>query len=77
MTVVDTDEEGSVLNMEVIALAAQFKGGRGLNMVVSVKQGSFLKNGTFETSQLCNEVLKKCMTKERLKVCVCFDCTFC
>ena len=71
LTVVDTDEEGSVLNSEVIALAAQFKGGRGLNMVVSVKPGSFLRNGTFEASQLCNEVLKKCMEKERLKVCLC------
>jgi hypothetical protein len=68
LTVVDTDEGGSVLNMEVIALAAQFKGGRGLNMVVSVKPGSFLRNGTFEASQLCNETLKKCMEKERLKV---------
>jgi hypothetical protein len=28
--------------MEVIALAAQFKGGRGLNMVASAKPGSFL-----------------------------------
>eukprot|EP00804_Cyclotella_cryptica_P025102 CCRYP_012971-RA/>CCRYP_012971-RA protein AED:0.03 eAED:0.02 QI:237/0.66/0.75/1/1/1/4/104/1158 len=67
LTVVDTDEDGKVLNMEVIALAAQFKGGRGLNMVVSVKPGSFLHKGTFETSQHCNETLKKCMETERLK----------
>lgn len=67
LTVVDTDDEGAVLNMEVIALAAQFKGGRGLNMVVSVKDGSFLRNGTFESSQHCNETLKKFMEKERLK----------
>lgn len=65
---VDTDEDGKVLNMEVIALAAQFKGGRGLNMVVSVKPGSFLQKGTFEASQHCNEILKKCMETERLKV---------
>jgi hypothetical protein len=68
LTVVDTDEEGTPLNMEVIALAAQFKGGRGLNMVVSVKHGSFLQNGTFEAAKHCNETLKKCMEKERLKV---------
>lgn len=68
LTVVDTDEDGKPLNTELIALAAQFRGGRGLNMVVSIKNGSFLNEGTFETSQHSNEMLKKYMEKERLQV---------
>ena len=32
------------LTPSALGLAAQFKGGRGLNMVVSVKQGSYLRS---------------------------------
>lgn len=68
LTFVDTDEEGTPLSPEVLALAAQFRGGRGLNIVVSIKHGSYLRKGAYETSLLCSENLKKCMTKERLEV---------
>lgn len=68
LTFVDTDEEGVPLSQEVLALAAQFRGGRGLNIVVSIKKGSYLRKGTFEISQHCSENLKKCMEKERLQV---------
>lgn len=68
LTFVDTDEEGVPLSPEVLALASQFKGGRGLNIVVSIKHGSYLRKGTFELSQHCSENLKKCMEKERLQV---------
>jgi len=67
LTFVDTDEEGRPLSSEVLALAAQFRGGRGLNIVVSIKHGSYLRKGTFEISQHCSENLKKCMEKERLQ----------
>jgi len=67
LTFVDTDEEGTPLSSEVLALAAQFRGGRGLNIVVSIKHGSYLRKGTFEISQHCSENLKKCMEKERLQ----------
>jgi len=67
LTFVDTDEEGAPLSSEVLALAAQFRGGRGLNIVVSIKHGSYLRKGTFEISQHCSENLKKCMEKERLQ----------
>ena len=68
LTLVDTDEEGTPLSQEVLALAAQFRGGRGLNIVVSIKHGSYLRKGTFEISQRCSEKLKKFMEKERLQV---------
>ena len=68
LTLVDTDEEGTPLAQEVLALAAQFRGGRGLNIVVSIKHGSYLRKGTFEISQRCSEKLKKFMEKERLQV---------
>ncbi|KAL7539584.1 hypothetical protein ACHAXR_009410 [Thalassiosira sp. AJA248-18] len=67
LTFVDTDDEGVPLSPEVLALAAQFRGGRGVNIVVSIKHGSYLRKGTFEASQHCNENLKKCMEKERLQ----------
>jgi len=68
LTLVDTDEEGAPLNSDVLALAAQFRGGRGLNIVVSIKHGSYLRKGMFEISQHCSENLKKCMEKEHLQV---------
>lgn len=68
LTFADTDEEGSPLSPEVLALAAQFRGGRGVNIVVSIKHGSYLQKGTFELSRHCSENLKKCMEKERLQV---------
>lgn len=67
LTFADTDEEGSPLSPEVLALAAQFRGGRGVNIVVSIKHGSYLQKGTFELSRHCSENLKKCMEKERLQ----------
>lgn len=67
LTFVDTDEEGTPLSPEVLALAAQFRGGRGLNIVVSIKNGTYLHKGAFEMSQYCSENLKKCMEKERLQ----------
>ena len=67
LTFVDTDDAGVPLSAEVLALAAQFRGGRGLNIVVSIKQGSYLRKGTFEISQHCSENLKKCMERERLQ----------
>ena len=68
LTFVDTDAKGVPLSPEVLALAAQFRGGRGVNIVVSIKRGSYLQKGTFELSQHCSENLKKCMEKERLQV---------
>ena len=68
LTFVDTDEEGVPLSSEVLALASQFQGGRGLNIVVSIKQGSYLRKGTYEFAQHCNETLKESMSKERLQV---------
>jgi hypothetical protein len=50
--------------MEVIALAAQFKGGRFEYDGVG-QTGVFFRNETFEASQLCNETLKKCRLKVR------------
>eukprot|EP00571_Detonula_confervacea_P014526 CAMPEP_0172308272 /NCGR_PEP_ID=MMETSP1058-20130122/8924_1 /TAXON_ID=83371 /ORGANISM="Detonula confervacea, Strain CCMP 353" /LENGTH=1273 /DNA_ID=CAMNT_0013020651 /DNA_START=35 /DNA_END=3856 /DNA_ORIENTATION=- len=67
LTFVDTNEEGAPLSPEVLALAAQFRGGRGLNIVVSIKHGSYLRKGTFEISQHCSANLKKWMEKERLQ----------
>jgi len=67
LTVVDTNDVGTPLSNEGLALASQFKGGRGLNMVVSIKHGSFLNPMTFELSQQCNARLKACMEKERLR----------
>lgn len=67
LTFVDTDQEGKPLSPEVLALASQFKGGRGLNIVVSIKHGSYLRKGTFDISQHCSENLKKSMEKERLQ----------
>lgn len=68
LTLVDTNDDGTPLSTEVLALASQFRGGRGLNMVVSIKDGSFLHDGIFELSQQCNAALKRCMEKERLQV---------
>ena len=68
LTFVDTDEDGVPLSSEVLALASQFQGGRGLNIVVSIKQGSYLRKGTYEFAQHCNETLKESMGKERLQV---------
>ena len=68
LTFVDTDEEGAPLSPEVLALAAQFRGGRGLNIVVSIKHGSYLRRGTYEISHRCSENLKKYMERERLQV---------
>ena len=69
MTVVNTNQDGVPLSSEVLSLAAQIgKGGRGLNIVVSIKQGSYLNKGTFEFSQLCTQNLKRCMEFERLQV---------
>lgn len=68
LTVVDTDEGGYPLQSEVLALAAQLQKGRGLNVVISIKDGSFLGNGVFEKSQQCKTTLKKFMEKERLTV---------
>jgi len=67
LTFVDTDEKGVPLSSEVLALASQFQGGRGLNIVVSIKQGSYLRQGTYEFAQHCNETLKESMGKERLQ----------
>lgn len=67
LTIVDTNKGGVPLSPEMLALAAQFRGGRGLNIVVSIKHGSYLQKGTFEISQHCSENLKKCMEKERLQ----------
>ncbi len=69
LTVVNTNQDGVPLSSEVLSLAAQIgKGGRGLNIVVSIKQGSYLNKGTFEFSQLCTQNLKSCMEFERLQV---------
>ncbi len=72
LTVVDTDEGGYPLQSEVLALAAQLQKGRGLNVVISIKDGSFLGNGVFEKSQQCKATLKEFMEKERLTVSVKF-----
>jgi potassium/chloride transporter 4/5/6 len=68
LTVVDTDGEGYPLQSEVVALAAQLQKGKGLNVVISIKDGSFLGDGIFEKSQQCKKTLKKFMEKERLAV---------
>jgi hypothetical protein len=69
LTVVNTNQDGVPLSSQVLSLAAQIgKGGRGLNIVVSIKQGSYLNKGTFEFSQLCMQNLKSCMEYERLQV---------
>ena len=68
LTVVDTDEGGHPLQSELLALAAQLQKGRGLNVVISIKDGSFLGKGVFEKSQQCKTTLKKFMEKERLTV---------
>jgi len=66
LTVVDTDDGGYPLQSEVLALAAQLQKGRGLNVVISIKDGSFLGDGVFEKAQHCKTTLKKFMEKERL-----------
>ncbi len=68
LTIVDTNDVGTPLSNEGLALASQFRGGRGLNMIVSIKYGSFLNPMTYELSQQCNARLKACMEKERLRV---------
>ena len=68
LSVVDTDDEGYPLQSEVLALAAQLQKGRGLNVVISIKEGSFLGEGVFEKSQECKTTLKNIMEKERLAV---------
>ena len=67
LTFVDTNDAGVPLTPEVLALAAQFRGGRGLNIVVSIKHGSYLRKGTFGISQHCSKNLKQYMEKERLQ----------
>lgn len=68
LTLVDTDKDGHPISSEVLALAAQLQKGRGLNVVISIKDGSFLGDGTFEQSQQCKKSLKAFMEKERLMV---------
>jgi hypothetical protein len=68
LTLVDTDKDGHPISSEVLALAAQLQKGRGLNVVISIKDGSFLGDGTFEQSQQCKKYLKAFMEKERLMV---------
>lgn len=68
LTLVDTDEDGHPISSEVLALAAQLQKGRGLNVVISIKDGSFLDDGTFEQSQQCKKSLNAFMEKERLIV---------
>lgn len=71
LTLVDTDKDGHPISSEVLALAAQLQKGRGLNVVISIKDGSFLGDGTFEQSQQCKKTLKAFMEKERLMVSSC------
>ena len=68
LTVVDTDGGGHPLQSEVLAMAAQLQKGRGLNVVISIKDGSLLGDGIFEKSQQCKKTLKKFMDMERLTV---------
>ena len=67
LTIVDTDDAGVPQNMELIALAAQLKKGRGLNVILSVKRGSIVKPGAYEAMMGCRRVLKRYMAREGLE----------
>ena len=67
LTIVDTDDAGVPQNMELIALAAQLKKGRGLNVILSVKRGSIVKPGAYEAMMGCRGVMKRYMAKEGLE----------
>ena len=67
LTIVETDDAGVPQNMELIALAAQLKKGRGLNVILSVKRGSIVKPGAYEAMMGCRRVMKRYMAKEGLE----------
>eukprot|EP00562_Extubocellulus_spinifer_P003777 CAMPEP_0178536462 /NCGR_PEP_ID=MMETSP0696-20121128/36089_1 /TAXON_ID=265572 /ORGANISM="Extubocellulus spinifer, Strain CCMP396" /LENGTH=1157 /DNA_ID=CAMNT_0020168665 /DNA_START=245 /DNA_END=3718 /DNA_ORIENTATION=+ len=67
LTIIDTDDTGIPYNTELLALAAQLKKGRGLNMVLSIKRGSLMKPGAYDAMMATRQVLKRYMYREGLQ----------
>ena len=67
LTIIDTDDTGIPYNTELLALAAQLKKGRGLNMVLSIKRGSLMTPGAYDAMMGTRQVLKRYMYGEGLQ----------
>ena len=66
LTIVDTNDAGVPTHSELIALAAQLRKGRGLNVILTIKKGNIMKPGAYDAQASTRQSLREYMRREEM-----------